>query len=131
MASSKPRLCCVRINPLLRSKFCNGLCAAGSFQEVRPHLGVETPRQWSDKAIARTTPIFLGLFSWVTLLVNQSQTNRKLPIRQTAWYAKSLPTFSDAMALWSAVKFGPLGVLDVVLGTQHPNIPTGFTQTLV
>jgi len=70
-----------------------------TFQEVRAHLGVETQRQWSDLAIARTTPIFLGLFSWVTLLAHQSQTNGKLPIRQAAWYPKSLPTFSDAIAL--------------------------------
>jgi hypothetical protein len=38
-----------------------------TFQEVRTHLGVETQRQWSDKAIARTTPVLLGLLSWVTL----------------------------------------------------------------
>jgi hypothetical protein len=70
-----------------------------TFQEVRAHLGVETQRQWSDLAIARTTPVLLGLFSWVTLLAHQSQTDGKLPIRQAAWYAKSLPTFSDAIAL--------------------------------
>ena len=27
-----------------------------TFAEVRRHLGVETQRQWSDKAVARTTP---------------------------------------------------------------------------
>src|SRR3954452_58551 len=27
-----------------------------TFREVRDHLGVETQRQWSDRAIARTTP---------------------------------------------------------------------------
>ncbi|MGI4944029.1 MAG: transposase, partial [Janthinobacterium lividum] len=32
-----------------------------TFREVRDHLGVETQRQWSDKAIARTTPCLLGL----------------------------------------------------------------------
>ena len=37
-----------------------------TFREVRDHLGVETQRQWSDKAIARTTPCLLGLFSVVT-----------------------------------------------------------------
>src|SRR5215212_5924713 len=39
-----------------------------TFREVRDHLGVETQRQWSDKAIARATPCLLGLFSIVTLL---------------------------------------------------------------
>ena len=34
-----------------------------TFQEVRAHLGVETQRQWSDRATARTTPLLLGLFS--------------------------------------------------------------------
>jgi hypothetical protein len=38
-----------------------------TFEEARAHLGVESQRQWSDKAIARTTPVLLGLFSWVTL----------------------------------------------------------------
>ena len=70
-----------------------------TFQEVRTHLGVETQRQWSDKAIARTTPILLGLFSWVTLLANQSQVDSRLPVRQAAWYVKTTPTFSDAIAL--------------------------------
>ncbi len=37
-----------------------------TFREVRDHLGVETQRQWSDQAIARTTPCLLGLFSLVT-----------------------------------------------------------------
>ena len=70
-----------------------------TFEEVRAHLGVETQRQWSDKAIARTTPILLGLFSWITLLANQSQKDGTLPIRQASWYKKHLPTFSDAIAL--------------------------------
>ena len=34
-----------------------------TFQEVRAHLGVETQSQWSARAIARTTPILMGLFS--------------------------------------------------------------------
>ena len=32
-----------------------------TFEEVRAHLGVETQRQWSDHAIARTTPVLMGL----------------------------------------------------------------------
>jgi hypothetical protein len=70
-----------------------------TFQEVRTHLGVETQRQWSDRAIARTTPVLLGLFSWVTLLAHYSQVSGQLPIRQAAWYVKACPTFSDALAV--------------------------------
>jgi hypothetical protein len=70
-----------------------------TFREVREHLGVETQRQWSDRAIARTTPVLLGLFSLVALLAHQHARRRQLPIRQTAWYFKATPTFSDALAL--------------------------------
>ena len=70
-----------------------------TLHEVREHLGVETQRQWSDLAILRTTPALLGLFSLVTLMAHQHTQRRKLPIRQTAWYHKTRPTFSDALAL--------------------------------
>ena len=78
-----------------------------TFEETRAHLGVETQRQWSDKAIARTTPALFGLFSWVTLVAHVLQLDNTLPVRSAAWYVKSLPTFSDAIVLvrrhlWSA-----------------------------
>jgi hypothetical protein len=70
-----------------------------TFEEVRRHLGMETQRQWSDLAIARTTPLILGLFSLVTLLAHHLQANFTWTTRQTSWYSKPLPTFSDALAL--------------------------------
>ena len=70
-----------------------------TFAEVRAHLGVETQRQWSDLAIARTTPVLLALFSIVTLLAHRLARRGTLPMHQSAWYAKSRPTFSDAIAL--------------------------------
>jgi hypothetical protein len=66
--------------------------------ETRRHLGVKTQRQWSDRAIARTTPILLGLFSLVTLLATRLVRDGALPVRTAAWYAKRAPTFSDALA---------------------------------
>ena len=70
-----------------------------TFHEVRTHLGIETQRQWSDLAIARTTPALLGLFSLVTLCAKGLLRHDPLPTRQTAWYAKPLPTFADTLAL--------------------------------
>lgn len=69
-----------------------------TFAETRRHLGVETQRQWSDLAIARTTPVLLGLFSLVTLLADRLVRHGRLPMRQAAWYVKTVPTFSDALA---------------------------------
>jgi hypothetical protein len=69
-----------------------------TFHEVRAHLGVETQRQWSDRAILRTTPALLGLFSLVTLFTHEVLQGQPLPVRRAAWYAKELPTFSDTLA---------------------------------
>ena len=69
-----------------------------TFREVRDHLGVETQRQWSDRAIARTTPCLLGLFSVVTLLAARLGPQARLPVATAAWYRKTRPTFADTLA---------------------------------
>ena len=71
---------------------------------MRAHLGVETQRQWSDRAITRTTPILMGLFSWVALTAHSLQQDSPIVQPQAAWYAKPVPTFPvptfiDAIAL--------------------------------
>jgi hypothetical protein len=70
-----------------------------TFHEARAHLGVETQRQWSDRAIQRTTPALLGLVSLVTLLAHELLPGHAPPVRQAAWYTKPLPTFVDTLAL--------------------------------
>ena len=42
-----------------------------TFEEARAHVGIESQRQWSDPAIARTTPVLFGLYSMVTLIADQ------------------------------------------------------------
>jgi hypothetical protein len=69
-----------------------------TFREVRDHLGVETQRQWSDKAIARTTPCLLGLFSIVTLLAARLGQQARSRASRSAWCHKQQPTFVDALA---------------------------------
>jgi hypothetical protein len=83
-------------------------CTEVTFAEVRRHLGVETQRQWSDQAIARTTPALLGLFSLVALWAHQHSTAELASPRQASWYSKPLPTFADALAavrrtLWQSM----------------------------
>jgi len=69
-----------------------------TFRGVRDHLGVETQRQWSDKAIARTTPCLLGLFSLVTLLGKKLTPRARRATATSAWYRKQRPTFADTLA---------------------------------
>jgi hypothetical protein len=62
-----------------------------TFEEVRAHQGVETQREWSDLAIACTTPALWGLFSVVTLLAHRLGAEAGLPARQAEWYRKASP----------------------------------------
>jgi hypothetical protein len=68
-----------------------------TFEEMRAHLGFETQRQWSDRAIERTTPCLFGLFSLVVVFAKALFPDT-LPIRQAEWYPKDEATFSDVLA---------------------------------
>src|SRR5215210_2816941 len=71
-----------------------------TFQEVRRHLGFETQRHWAERAIRRTAPALLSLFSLVTLFANRRMANKDVDtVRRAAWYDKEHPTFCDALAL--------------------------------
>ena len=83
-----------------------------TFEETRSHLGVETQRQWSDKAIARSTPLLMGLFSFVTLVAFAMHQAKALVSQETAsWYNKEGDlTFSDILvivrrSIWSQKYF--------------------------
>lgn len=68
-----------------------------TFEETREHLGVETQRQWSDRAIARSTPVLMGLYSCVCLMANQLRQVDLLKVEATAWHRKECATFSDIL----------------------------------
>jgi hypothetical protein len=77
-----------------------------TFEEMRAHLGLETQRQWSVRAIERTTPCLFGLFSLVVLMAQRLHPG-SLPVQQSGWYSKPEATFSDVLAavrghLWGA-----------------------------
>jgi len=81
-----------------------------TFEEARAHLGMETQRQWNDRAIARTTPALLSLYSIITLTAQLLMEKGATCVRSTAWYRKTRPTFSDAIALvrrqlWDHIPF--------------------------
>jgi hypothetical protein len=68
-----------------------------TFEEVRAHLGVETQRQWSDGAIARTTPALMGIFSLLCLITAALLQGKEIEKGEAAWYQKSSGTFSDVL----------------------------------
>src|SRR5690554_395130 len=102
-----------------------------TFQEARAHLGLETQRQWSDLAIARTTPALLGLFSLVTLLAHRLCQDQPLPVRQTAWYHKREATFSDALALVRRHLWTHMQWVDSRPSTGLVTLPTSLLHGLI
>src|SRR5919106_1426384 len=70
-----------------------------TFEEARAHLGMETQRQWNDRAIARTTPALLSLYAIIALTAHVLIEKGMRRVRSTAWYCKTRPTFADAIAL--------------------------------
>jgi len=79
-----------------------------TFQEIRAHLGFETTRQHVAPSVRRTAPCLLGLFSVICLIYAEHVKSHPRGIRQTLWYVKEEPTFSDAMAtvrrlLWQEI----------------------------
>jgi hypothetical protein len=79
-----------------------------TFQEARQYLGVDGQRQWNDLATARATPVRLGLFSLVALIV-QRQPTWQQAFRRSVWYQKVRPTFADALAQVRRALWGQLG----------------------
>jgi hypothetical protein len=93
-----------------------------TFEEARAHLGVQTPRNWSSTSVLRSFPCLMGLFSIVCLIfADLVQASGQLASRQVPGYAKSEPTFVDALAtvrrsIWSAMLL------------QNPGVPAGLPK---
>lgn len=84
-----------------------------TFAELRAHLGLETQRHWSRRAIGRTTPALLGLFSLIVLMAHRLHP-AQLPLQQSRWYRKEEATFSDVLGavrghLWGAMNYTTSG----------------------
>jgi hypothetical protein len=91
-------------------------------EEARAHLGFQTQRHWTARAIRRTTPCLLGLFSVVLLLAHRLDPEQ-LPTRQAAGYQKGEPTFSEVLAgvrwhLWGEIN-GPTPAPSSALANPH------------
>ena len=105
-----------------------------TFAEVRRHLGVETQRQWSEKAIAGTTPALFGLFSLITLCAAELSRQNKLKLRRAAWYEKEAATFADAIAsvrhlIWNRESFQTSGLETEMIKIPRPLLER-LTETL-
>jgi hypothetical protein len=84
-----------------------------TFQEMRRHLGLHTPRNWTRASVLRTAPCLLGLFSLISIIFARHLRGRTGGTVSRPWYVKTEPTFSDALSsvrrlLWQTVLLKPL-----------------------
>lgn len=105
-----------------------------TFRESRDYLGIETQRQWSDLAIARTTPLLFGLYTLVVLIGNAIFQTRGIVAQSTAWYCKTNLTFSDLLEAVREEIGDPTTIANSLIKTEfikHPyeeeDICTGYS----
>ena len=60
--------------------------------------GRDTPRQWHDQAMGRTTPVWLRLESIITVTAHRLIHPGANGVRRTAWHPTTRPTCSAAIA---------------------------------
>jgi hypothetical protein len=106
-----------------------------TFEEVRAHLGFETQRQWNDLAIARISPLILGLFSLICLFAHRLFTlqSRSVTVspRSTAWYSKPEVTFSDLIAHIRLYLWNELFILRALSKPNSVSFSRSVLSTLV
>ena len=56
-----------------------------TWEEARAHLGMETQRQWNERAMARATPALWSLSSIITLTAHLLIAKGATGVRRTAW----------------------------------------------
>lgn len=105
-----------------------------TFAETRRRLGIETQRQWSDKAIGRTTPCLFGLFSLIAMVAQELSKTGKPKMRQAVRYHKEMATFSDAVGcvrrqVWERRSFQTSGA-EVEMIKIPRSSPECLTDTL-
>jgi hypothetical protein len=101
-----------------------------TFQEMRPYLGLETTRGWSEATVLRLAPCLFGLFSVVTLLY-EALPGRTRSAGRVHWPGKVETTFSDAISavrrgLWVDWVFANHG-----FGEAFSKLPRPFQETLL
>ena len=95
--------------------------------EARAHLGMETQRQWNARAIARTTPALVSLYSVITLTAHLLIEKVETWVRSTAWYGKTHPTFAEVI-LGAAAVVGPYPCFNIPTGDRHDSNSTRIVE---
>jgi hypothetical protein len=103
-------------------------------EEARAHVGMATPRQWHERAIGRTTPGLLSLYSLITVTAHLRIHKGAHGVRSTAWHPKTRPPCAEAMALvrrhvWDHISFS-MSQQDIDMRNIPHTLLERFTEAL-
>jgi len=69
-----------------------------TFRDSKMHLGFEEPQGWTRKAVERTAPVAMVLYSLIVLWFVQEGHRHHRPAQRPWYTTKSHPTFTDMLA---------------------------------
>jgi len=69
-----------------------------TFHDCKQHLGFEEPQGWSRKAVERTAPLAMLLYSLVVLWYAESGHRHYQPLKSPWYTSKTAPSFADMLA---------------------------------
>ena len=101
-----------------------------TFEEARAHLGMETQRQWNDRAIARTTPALLSLYSIITLTAQSADREGSDLRTQHGVVSQNAPHLCGRDGLGAAAVVGSSPFFHVPPGDRHDKNPARIVRTL-
>ena len=104
---------------------------AAAFEEARAHLGVETQRQWSDRAIERETPCLPRLYSLAALIGQALHQRSPIAIRAASWYPKAEAGFAEVLAEARRECWGFLDIRISQGGPSRAEIPKSQLDRLL
>jgi DDE superfamily endonuclease len=102
-----------------------------TFEEAKGLLGFETTRQRCEKSVLRSGPCLLGLFSVVSLIYAELAKAGKVKLYGTPCYAKSNPTFADALAAVRWLFWERIILLQVPGGRLVTKLPASLKELLL
>lgn len=102
-----------------------------TFQEVRTHLGFATPRSWCKNSVLRSASCLLGMFSVVALMFQRLTRGRQVQACQTAWHARSEPTFGDAIQAIRRLLWRQTILKQATFHAVVPKLPPRFLAMLL
>lgn len=101
-----------------------------AFHDSKQHLGFEQPQGWTRRAVQRTAPIAMLLYSLIVLWFVQ-EGHRSYRLRICPWYtAKKEPSFADMLVTLRRQSIRQIGFVKALAGPGSQKVKQLLENTL-